>query len=318
MGQRRVEEVVGLNTSHRLSLIVTTVGRLGPFARLIRSLEASKRRAEVEVIAVDQSPGRACAAWLEVERPELAWRTTISPPGASAGRNAGLHLAVGELVGFPDDDCWYEPDTIDRVVARFDRDPDLTVLSGRALTADGRPSMLRWPDASTPITASNYYRTAVAYTLFVRRPAVTAVGGFNETIGTGAPGWLGAGEESDLVLRLLAVGSVAGYEPDIVVHHEEPRDEAGPELATKMLRYGCGQGHLWRVHAAPAGHIAYRLARKVAGAGLRYATGRPEIGRADAAFVRGCIAGLRDRPPRSLRASALALEAADASTRGRR
>jgi hypothetical protein len=177
--------------------------------------------------------------------------------------------------------------------------------------------MLRWPDAPKAITVSNYYRTTIAYTMFVRRAAVKAVGGFDETIGTGAPGWFGAGEESDLVLRLLAAGSLACYEPDIVVHHEEPRDSAGPELATKMLSYGCGQGHLWRVHAAPAGHIAYRLARKIAGAGLRYATGRPEIGRADAAFVRGCIAGLRDRPPRSRRAGAMAPDPAG-PTSGRR
>jgi GT2 family glycosyltransferase len=307
----------------RLSLVVTTVGRRVPFARLVRSLEGSTRRHETELVVVDQSPDGSCAAWLAEEQTDLAWRSTSSPPGASAGRNAGLRLARGDIVGFPDDDCWYEPDTAERVLARFDTDPDLMLLSGRALTADGRRSMLRWPDRPAPITESNHYRTIIAFSLFVRRAVLPQVGVFDEAIGTGSLGWYGAGEESDLVLRLLAAGHAGRYDPEIVVHHDEPRDRAGPELVAKMLRYGCGQGHLWRAHRTAPGHVGYRIARKLAGAGVNFVRGRWTRGRADLAFVHGCLAGLRDRSPRALRTLAsttdvtLARAAADEPTTAR-
>jgi glycosyltransferase involved in cell wall biosynthesis len=282
----------------RLSLVVSTVGRLEPFVRLVRSIERATRRDEVELVLVDQSRDRRCAAWLEDSRTALRWRSTSSGPGVSVGRNAGLLLTTGAIIGFPDDDCWYEPDTLELVLGQFDGDHQLDALAGRALTADGRPSMLRWPDRPAPITPSNYYRTSIAFTLFVRGRALAEVGGFDVSIGAGAPGWYGAGEESDLVLRLLAQGHVARYDPEVIVHHHEPQDHPGPDLTAKMLRYGCGQGHLWRVHDVPAGHVVYRLGRKLTGAVTRCCTGHWRRGLADLAFVRGCVAGMRGRRPR--------------------
>ena len=38
-----------------------------------------------------------------------------SARGLSRARNAGLRMIAGDIVSFPDDDCWYPPDLLQRV-----------------------------------------------------------------------------------------------------------------------------------------------------------------------------------------------------------
>lgn len=281
--------------------MVSTVGRVDALAQLLDSLSASSATGRFELVLVDQSDDGACTALLEGRSLPFRWQATTSERGLSRGRNAGARLARGDHVGFPDDDCWYAPDTIERVLARVDAAPSLAALSGRALGADGRPCLLRWLDRPCRVTPRNYYRTTIAITLFLRRSLLEEVGGFDVALGAGSTGWFGSGEESDLVLRLLAAGHEISYDPSISVYHPETRDVPTPGYVEKMLRYGAGQGHLWRVHHASPSQVAYLLGRKLGGAALRRARGQGARSRADLAYVRGCIAGLRDVPPRELR-----------------
>jgi hypothetical protein len=159
------------------------------------------------------------------------------------------------------------------------------------VTAAGMPSMLRWlPDAAT-VTRRNFLRTSVSSTIFLRRDALPSPTPFDEGVGVGSPGRRGAGEESDLLLRLIAAGHTIEYRPDILVLQDDDRDQITPAFIDKMGKYGVGQGYLWRRHALPVSGLAYYTARKVAGAGLRAARGQRLHARADLAFVRGQVAG---------------------------
>jgi glycosyltransferase involved in cell wall biosynthesis len=280
-----------------VSLVVTSVGRAEAVARLVGSLERLEGGTPFELILVDQSTDRSATAAVEEVRPSFLWRATTSARGASVGRNTGLNLARGELVGFPDDDCWYEPDTVERVVRHFDTNPGLSGVCGRALTGDGRPCMLRWLPSATDVTPGNYHRTSIAFTMFFRHGALDAAGAWDEGMGPGAPGWYGAGEESDLLLRTLANGARVHYDPTVVVHHDEPRADPGEDFVTKMLHYGAGQGLLWRRYRAAPHVIAYLLARKAGGAVVRRVRGEAVLSRADVAYLRGCLAGLRGVAP---------------------
>ena len=68
----------------------------------------------------------------------------------------------------------------------------------------------------------------------------------------------------------------------------------------KMLSYGCGQGHLWRKRKLPRSLLGYYCARKLAAAAIRGARGERTLARADLAWLKGNVAGLRDVPPREL------------------
>ena len=98
---------------------------------------------------------------------------------------------------------------------------------------------------------------------------------------------------------MLELTDVFRYDPHLVVHHEEPRDDPSPNFVDKMFRYGCGQGYVWRTHDYSHSMVALLLVRKCAAAAIHAAQGKWSLSNSDVAFVRGCIAGLRARAPRA-------------------
>ncbi len=283
--------------SPELSLVVTTVGRPAEFRRLLDSVDSSPVASRVELVLCDQSSDSSCTRVLEDSGTGVAWQATTSGRGASRGRNAALRLATAPLVGFPDDNCWYPADALERVLAAFAADPGLAGLSGQQRTLDGRPSMLRWLSAPGPVTRTNFMRTTIMSTMFFRRPVLDQVGHFDEGMGVGSSGWYGAGEESDLLLRVLDAGGRVHYDPDLVVLQDEPRDEPDLAFVRKMLRYGCGNGHLWRLHRLPRRQLLWYSARKAGAVVVRTASGHRDLARADLAYLRGTWAGWTGRRP---------------------
>jgi hypothetical protein len=275
----------------RLSLVVTTIGRVPEIVRLARSVDASPAATALELVVVDQSPDRRAARAVEELGLALPIRTGTSRPGASAGRNAGLALAAGDLVGFPNDNSWYPEPTLPALVTRFDAAPDLQVLAVRVETADGRPAMLRWPRRSGPLRRSTVHRVAIAPSLFARHRLVEELGGFDERIGTGAAGPAQSGEESDLLLRAMARRARIAFDASIVVLNDEPRDRLDDRFVTKMAGYGVGQGMLWRRHALPLPLLGALVARKLVAAPVRAARGQRVLARSDLAWARGCVTG---------------------------
>lgn len=282
-------------------MVVTTVGRPEAFERLLAALDEAPDVADLELVVVDQSTDRSCLAVLDRHGSRATVRATTSGRGASVGRNVGLALVTAPVVGFPDDNAWFPPETPGRVIDAFGEDPTLTGLSIRQATPDGRDSMLRWQREPGPVTESNFMHTSIMSGMFFAKDRLDAVGRFDEGMGVGSDGWYGSGEESDLLLRVLRAGCRITYDPSIVVWQEETRDDTDPRFAEKMLRYGAGAGHLWRRHDLSRRLLAYYAARKVVGVGVRTLQGRRQLAAADVQYLRGLVGGYLDRRPRGLR-----------------
>lgn len=271
--------------------MITTIGRPTELARFLDALDLSTVVDDVEVILVDQSSDRASTA-VFLDRPaRYQRRVTTSGRGAGIGRRVGLALATAELVGIPNDNCWYEPDLLADVISRLAADSGLAGVSGRQLTPDGRECALRWAKRATTVTRANFDRTENASTLFLRRAPTLAAGSVSGFIGTGSPGPFQSGEESDLVLRMLAQGDRVYYDPAIAVFKQEPRDLPDRTWVHKMLVYGRGQGYLWRVHRLSVLQMGYRILLKLGAAALHAVTGRIVLARADLAFAVGWLDG---------------------------
>jgi len=135
-------------------LVVATVDRTEELERLLQSLERQTHPG-FRILLVDQndddrlSPILARHLALNVERLE-------TKRGLSRARNAALPLIDAELVAFPDDDCVYPSDLLERVAARFTADPSLGGITGRPIDEHGGSSRT-WPLEAAEITRHNLW-----------------------------------------------------------------------------------------------------------------------------------------------------------------
>ena len=249
-----------MTTSSRptFSLIVATYGRAEVLAPLVASLLA-QTNTSFEVVVADQNPDDRVAPLLEPLRSRgyLGAHVRLSRPNLSAARNAALAVARGRYVAFPDDDCWYDPDTLARAEHHLSKAAGLDGLAARWAEAPAEPG----DAAADPITPARIrcFRAGnvASITLFLKREAVLAAGGFDERIGVGR--WYGSGEETDLVLALVAGGYRIAHAADVIVHHrfDAERAERTPlRLARARAR---GTGAIYAKHRLPAWVIARGL-----------------------------------------------------------
>ncbi|MDR2603973.1 MAG: glycosyltransferase family 2 protein, partial [Desulfovibrio sp.] len=123
----------------KFSLLVVTTDRLYPAECLFRSLAAQTHK-DFEVLFVHGEDCAADALALACKYADrLSIRTVPSPtPALSRARNAALPLLNGDCVAFPDDDCVYTPDTLERACALFLAHPEADVLlaAGKDLRED--------------------------------------------------------------------------------------------------------------------------------------------------------------------------------------
>lgn len=273
------------------SLILATVGRTDELKRLFDSFAAQTYNS-FEVIVVDQNQDDRLLPHLERAK-SLGVRVRHLkhyPANLAAARNAGIEAARGRWIGFPDDDCWYDPRVLECIANRFLRADKPGGVLVRWVEQDEQPktaAILSWE-------RSRAFRDIAvsSITLFCNRTLFKQIGGFDSRLGVGQ--WFGAGEETDLALRALRAGALIAYEPAGEVHHAVsasiPCADQKARLATRHRARGTGA--LYAKHALPAWVLLRGFAAPVlrpllkgefgAGLTLGYATLR---GRLDGYFA---------------------------------
>ena len=264
-------------------LVVATVSRVKELGSLLASLERQTYR-DFRVVLVDQNDDDRIA---EVHRAhDLDIERLSAPRGLSRARNAALPHLQGDVVAFPDDDCVYPDDLLERVARRLAAAPSLDGLTGRSADANGRSSPSWRPDAA-PITRDNLWNRAISYAIFLRRSLVERVGPFDEQLGLGAGTAWSSGEEIDYVVRALDAGGRIVYDPELVVVH-------GPETRSGRVvgaRDGASVGYLLRKHRYPLRTVARMLARPAGGVALSVVRNDRARARFHAATLRGRLRG---------------------------
>ena len=245
-----------------VSLIVGTIGRIEPLRRLLTSLRNSTT-APAEIIVVDQNPpgflDELLAGFTDQPIKHLS-----SALGLSHARNVGLAAAGGDIVAFPDDDCWYPPDLVDRVESIFSAEPGLSMVTGRTVDETGMTSVSPHQGESAAVTRANVFQIGNSNGLFVQRSLAQAIGGFDEMLGVGAASPYQSGEETDFVLRCLAVDAICRYDHTLLIHHAQA-DIRTPQHLDRIRGYSAGFGRVLRIH----GYRRSVVATKVVKAGVR-------------------------------------------------
>ena len=228
----------------RFSLVVPTLNRVDDVRVLLQSL-AEQTYTDFEVFLVDQNDDDRLGPVVEIFTPRLnLTRLRSAVRNSSHARNVGLPLCRGELIAFPDDDCIYPADTLARVDQAFKENPNLAMLSGPAMSPEGRLGSGRWERKSGAITMQTIWTTVIAFNLFISASWQRQVGCFDETLGVNAK--FGSGEETDLVIRIIRAGGEGYYDFSLHVIHP---DKALTEISLKRaFAYGTGLGYVLRKH----------------------------------------------------------------------
>ena len=262
-----------MQTPPRLSLIVATLGREAELSRCLGSLAAQTSR-DFEVIVVDQNADDRLAALLGRERASFPLTHLRASPGLSRARNVGLRLARGDIVGFPDDDCWYDVDIVARVLQFFAEQPAAHGLSGGGAAGAGGAPRARFARGEQWVTATRVWTQGMSSAIFLRRDLIAAVGPFDEALGVGSGTPWPAAEETDYLLRAVARGGRIWYDPRFEVHHPGSPGQPEQKILDRGRRYGRAMGYVLAKHRRSRIEIAYHVARAVSGAILSLARAR--------------------------------------------
>jgi glycosyltransferase involved in cell wall biosynthesis len=224
-------------------LVVATVDRVDTLDRLLTSLDEQTHRA-FRVLLADQNDDDRLTPVIAAH-PSLHVERVRAPRGLSRARNAALPMLQADAVAFPDDDCVYPRDLLERVAQRLG---DLDGVTGREPW---------WPTGAAVLTRDNLWNRAISFTIFLRREVVERVGEFDETLGLPA----GSGEETDYLIRALDAGARIDYDPTLVVEH--PRKRA--DLSAVGARDGASLGYILRKHHYPRRTVTRMLVRPAGG-----------------------------------------------------
>lgn len=261
-------------------LVVATLGRTGELQRLFHSLRAQTYK-RFTVFVIDQNHDDRVIPIIQSLGQDLDVRHLRSEVGLSRARNVGVRMANGDVVAFPDDDCWYPPELLCRVAREFASDASIAAVGGWCADQNG-DALLRRGSTRCDLDRFSVWQI-VSTAVFIRKRALDEVGGFDESLGVGASTPYQSGEETDLLLRALARGQRLVFDPKISVFHPS-WSHCSPE---KARAYGRGFGRVLREHRYPLWFGIYAILRSLGGFAL--ATTRLNFERARYYF--NCCAG---------------------------
>lgn len=229
--------------SHLLTVCIVTFERGDFLVRCLEGLRALEGE-PAEVVVVDASrtsqKDRAGAAYpgvLYVHAPHLAGWMTRS-------RNEALRWAHGEYIAFIDDDVVVRPGWGQAVIAAFS-DPSVSAVGGR--TCNGIPGEEHYElpigsvrDDGTLTDGFAAERDAptridhgIGANMAFRRAVLADLGGFRDDY----PG-TALREDTDIFLRVRAIGGVTMFVPDAIVDHRAAPHVRGARFDTRYKLYG--------------------------------------------------------------------------------
>lgn len=221
-----------------ISLVMATLGRTSEILDFIKYLKPQCEYLK-ELIIVDQNDDeRLSVVDAEAKMLPIKYlRIKESIKNLSHARNVGIKSASGEIIAFPDDDCWYAPDVLKRVKEKFDLHDSLSIL----VTGWIERPIVNKQVGFIPNELILDFRgcSFASIMLFMRRSDFYKAYGFDPRLGTGQ--WFGASEEHDLIFRMLISGCKLYNDPHIHVHHPFNKNIS----LSRIKAYSRGTGALY-------------------------------------------------------------------------
>jgi hypothetical protein len=128
---------------------------------------------------------------------------------------AGAVIEPDDIVGFPDDDCWFPAGIIAHLVSSFTSRPDLDLWFCRY----GSDAAFTGTPAESKPALQTIIARASSNTTYYRGRVILSVGSFDENLGVGAP--YNGGEDTDYALRASYVARATSFLDAKVIGHRD-------------------------------------------------------------------------------------------------
>lgn len=170
-----------------LSIIIPAYKAAGYLPRLLDSIFATCGFKDFEVIVVDDHSPDDTGRVVELYGRGVRFLRLVRNSGPAKARNQGAQKAKGKVVLFLDADVQCYPDTITRVAKRFQKDSDLTALTGvwvrprRTKKFFANFKALRdWSFWINERSKRSYYYLFSTRIAAIKKEVFLRLGGFNE------------------------------------------------------------------------------------------------------------------------------------------
>lgn len=244
-----------------ISLITATYGRTKEVRTLLDSLTKQSYK-DFEFILIDQN-SHSILQELIAEYTSLLnikyIRSDIK--GLSYNRNIGLEHSCGNIIGFPDDDCFYENDVLEKISDTFQKQEDIILVATALKDATSGKIWKTFRNAQISRLGSLKYCSS--NNIFVRRTPIR----FDINLGVGA--YWGSGEESDYLWEMFKKADVGVFLRNTYINH--PYITESLSNTKKAYSYGLGFGALfkkeiiYRKHYSQLFFFLYYILRSIGG-----------------------------------------------------
>lgn len=201
-----------------VSYVVATYNRRDELERTLETVLAQTYE-HYELIVVSNSDDGTSDLFRDgakFDREEIRYFHMKGRMGPPRARNYGYEKARGEIIVSVDDDALFTADdAVERVVERFEAEPDLGVLAFKSVNSDtGEVPTAEFPHRNNDKPIDKPFDTTyfVGVGHAIRREALEDAGAY--------PGdFLYSGEELDLSFRIIDAGYRILYFPEVTVEH---------------------------------------------------------------------------------------------------
>jgi glycosyltransferase involved in cell wall biosynthesis len=228
----------------KFSLILATLGREIELVSFLDSL-ASQTYKDFELIIVDQNKDKRIDFIVEKFIncfPVNHIKVNFS--GVARASDYGIQFARGNIIAFPDDDCVYEVDVLEKVMGEFERRKSLAILAG-GLYDFSKSKFSMGVNSYKPRKFSRFKMMGIESTHFFNLSKINREDFyFDHNFGIGSKYFSNEGFE--LLCRLMKDGNKAFYTPEIRIYHTNKRVDDYTEGGDRIFKHSFSMGALIR------------------------------------------------------------------------
>ncbi|MFH4868930.1 glycosyltransferase family 2 protein [Vibrio diabolicus] len=245
----------------KFSLILAT---LNPDLNLLRrTLESLKSQVvfNFEVIVVEQSQPLTSEELVNEYANFFPVRLVWSEKGLSRSRNAGVIMARGDYLLFPDDDCWYDIDFFYKLASITDS-KKFGFITFRAAN-DENVDIAKFDDISGFCNKYNIWKRVSSISMCVRKTLFDDINGFDETLGLGSGLKTSACEDIELPLRAMERNIAVYYDSKLISRHDVPIQRDSKSIVERAKNHMYSVGYIYRTYKYSKLFVAYSVSKNI-------------------------------------------------------